>query len=156
MQTVAPVLAEEYRGEILDLVHHGYVCVVDKDNRVVASAGDPEQVVFTFNATHGLNLAISSLVGESVTNPLKYYGNNVAGSQSMLETMVKHKVNKIVFFEEGNVGGSPHSRVKLDLSVLEEGSEAGLGGKIDLPPPELEGREIENAGNEGKGRKRGT
>ena len=34
MQTVAPVLAEEYRGEILDLVHHGYVCVVDKDNRV--------------------------------------------------------------------------------------------------------------------------
>lgn len=66
------------------------------------------------------------------------------------------QVNKIVFFEEGNVGGSPHSRVKLDLSVLEEGSEAGLGGKIDLPPPELEGREIENAGNEGKERKRGT
>lgn len=51
MQTVAPVLAEEYRGEILDLVHHGYICVVDKDNRVVASAGDPEQVVFYRSAS---------------------------------------------------------------------------------------------------------
>ena len=51
MQTVAPVLAEEYRGELLDLVHHGYICVVDKDNRVVASAGDPEQVVFYRSAS---------------------------------------------------------------------------------------------------------
>ena len=51
MQTVAPVLAEEYRGEILDLVHHGYICVVDKDNRVVASVGDPEQVVFYRSAS---------------------------------------------------------------------------------------------------------
>ncbi|HIQ77113.1 MAG TPA: asparaginase [Candidatus Faecousia excrementipullorum] len=51
MQTVAQVLAEEYRGEILDLVHHGYICVVDKDNRVVASAGDPEQVVFYRSAS---------------------------------------------------------------------------------------------------------
>lgn len=54
MQTVAPVLAEEYRGEILDLVHHGYICVVDKDNRVVASVGDPEQVVFYRSASKPL------------------------------------------------------------------------------------------------------
>lgn len=54
MQTVAPVLAEEYRGEILDLVHHGYICVVDKDNRVVAFVGDPEQVVFYRSASKPL------------------------------------------------------------------------------------------------------
>lgn len=54
MHTVAPVLAEEYRGEILDLVHHGYICVVDKDNRVVASVGDPEQVVFYRSASKPL------------------------------------------------------------------------------------------------------
>ena len=34
-----------------------------------------------------INFAAFSLVGESVTNPLKYYGNNVAGSQSMLTAM---------------------------------------------------------------------
>lgn len=54
MKAIAPVLAEEYRGEILDLVHHGYICVVDKDNRVMASVGDPEQVVFYRSASKPL------------------------------------------------------------------------------------------------------
>ena len=41
--------------------------------------------IFEENQVDGvINFAAYSLVGESVTNPLKYYGNNVAGSQSML------------------------------------------------------------------------
>lgn len=54
MHTAAQVLAEEYRGDILDLVHYGYICVVDKDNHVVASVGDPDQVVFYRSASKPL------------------------------------------------------------------------------------------------------
>ena len=37
---------------------------------------NPEQVVFTFNATHGLNLAISSLVGEGAEVVISGYEHN--------------------------------------------------------------------------------
>ena len=54
--------------------------------------------VFNENKIDGvINFAAYSLVGESVTDPLKYYGNNVAGSQSMLTAMKEHGVDKIVF-----------------------------------------------------------
>lgn len=67
--------------------------------------------VFTENKIDGvINFAAFSLVGESVTNPLKYYGNNVAGSQSMLETMVKHHVNKIVFSSTAATYGEPEKQ----------------------------------------------
>ncbi len=36
-------------------------------------------------------------VGESVTNPLKYYNNNVSGVVNLLETMIEHNVKKFVF-----------------------------------------------------------
>lgn len=36
-------------------------------------------------------------VGESVTDPIKYYRNNVAAPLTLLETMLKHGVRKFVF-----------------------------------------------------------
>ena len=45
------VLAEEYRGGILDLVHEGYVCVVNEDGQVIASAGNPDAMVYYRSAS---------------------------------------------------------------------------------------------------------
>ena len=44
-----------------------------------------------------IHFAAYSLVGESVTNPLKYYDNNLYGTKVLLEAMVKNNVDKIVF-----------------------------------------------------------
>lgn len=44
-----------------------------------------------------IHFAAYSLVGESVTNPLKYYDNNLCGTRVLLEAMVKNHVDKIVF-----------------------------------------------------------
>ncbi|WP_046175558.1 UDP-glucose 4-epimerase GalE [Domibacillus indicus] len=44
-----------------------------------------------------VHFAANSLVGESMENPLKYYDNNVFGTQILLETMIKHGVKNIVF-----------------------------------------------------------
>ena len=64
--------------------------------------------IFEENQVDGvINFAAYSLVGESVTNPLKYYGNNVAGSQSMLTAMKDHGVNKIVFSSTAATYGEP-------------------------------------------------
>ena len=81
------------------------LCVGDVRDRVFLDK------VFTDHKIDGvINFAAFSLVGESCRDPLKYYGNNVAGSQSMLETMVKHGVDKIVFSSTAATYGEPEKQ----------------------------------------------
>ena len=54
-----------------------------------------------------IHFAANSLVGESMTNPLKYYDNNVYGTKVLLESMVKNGINKIVFSSTAAVYGEP-------------------------------------------------
>jgi UDP-glucose 4-epimerase len=44
-----------------------------------------------------IHFAASSLVGESMTNPLKYFDNNVYGTQVLLDVMKDYDVKNIVF-----------------------------------------------------------
>ncbi|MBF0410201.1 MAG: UDP-glucose 4-epimerase GalE [Candidatus Riflebacteria bacterium] len=44
-----------------------------------------------------MHFAAYCYVGESVTDPGKYYRNNVAGSLTLLETMRDYKINRLVF-----------------------------------------------------------
>ena len=44
-----------------------------------------------------IHFAAYSLVGESVVNPLKYYDNNLCGTKILLDSMVEHHIDKIVF-----------------------------------------------------------
>lgn len=47
--------------------------------------------------TEVIHFAANSLVGESMTNPLKYYNNNVHGTETLLKVMVENDVKKLVF-----------------------------------------------------------
>ncbi|MCL1795814.1 MAG: asparaginase, partial [Clostridia bacterium] len=44
-------LVKEYRGDLLDLTHHGYVVVVDEHSKVIYHAGDPDAPVFFRSAS---------------------------------------------------------------------------------------------------------
>ena len=44
-----------------------------------------------------IHLAAKKAVGESVSNPLKYYTNNVGGTMNVLAAMSLKKVKKLVF-----------------------------------------------------------
>ena len=59
-----------------------------------------------------MHFAANSLVGESMEKPLKYFNNNVYGMQVLLEGMVRHEVDKIVFSSTAAVYGEP-SRVPI-------------------------------------------
>lgn len=54
-----------------------------------------------------IHFAACSLVGESVTKPLKYYDNNLCGTKVLLEAMVQHGVDKIVFSSTAATYGEP-------------------------------------------------
>lgn len=48
-------------------------------------------------------------VGESVAKPLLYYHNNITGTIILLESMLAHGVNRIVFSSSATVYGTPKS-----------------------------------------------
>lgn len=54
-----------------------------------------------------IHFAASSQVGESMTDPLKYYDNNLHGTMVLLQSMVAHNVNKIVFSSTAATYGEP-------------------------------------------------
>ncbi len=65
---------------------------------------------FKFDAV--IHLAASSEVGASVTNPLRYYQNNVGGTAVLLETCRKFGVDKFIFSSTSSVYG------EVDLEKL--------------------------------------
>ncbi len=54
-----------------------------------------------------IHFAASSQVGESMRDPLKYYSNNLCGTEKLLKCMVKYGVNKIVFSSTAATYGEP-------------------------------------------------
>ena len=64
--------------------------------------------IFTENNIEAvIHFAANSLVGESMQKPLLYFNNNVYGMQVLLESMVKHKIDKIVFSSTAATYGEP-------------------------------------------------
>ncbi len=60
-------------------------------------------------------------VGESVSNPLKYYRTNIDSTLSLLEVMADHNVSNIIFSSSATVYGTPQSL------PLTEDSQTGIG-----------------------------
>ena len=54
-----------------------------------------------------IHFAASSQVGESMSDPLKYYDNNLHGTMVLLKSMVEHGVDKIVFSSTAATYGEP-------------------------------------------------
>jgi UDP-glucose 4-epimerase len=54
-----------------------------------------------------IHFAASSQVGESMSDPLKYYDNNLYGTMVLLQAMVAHGVDKIVFSSTAATYGEP-------------------------------------------------
>ena len=75
----------------------GCLLETDKLKELMSS----EQIVGVFH------FAASSLVGESVQNPLKYWKNNVSGTASLLTAMRDSEVKYFVFSSTAAVYGEP-------------------------------------------------
>ncbi|SDH56592.1 UDP-galactose 4-epimerase [Bradyrhizobium sp. Rc2d] len=63
-----------------------------------------------YNITAVMHFAAASLVGESMTDPQKYYINNVQGTLSLLQAMRNANCHRIVFSSTGAVYGNADSK----------------------------------------------
>ena len=66
-----------------------------------------------------IHFAANSLVGESMVNPLKYYDNNVNGTKVLLQSMVAHGLDKIVFSSTAATYGEPEKVPILETDRTE-------------------------------------
>lgn len=104
-------LIKKYDVVILDNLSTGYSFLLDERVKFINGDLGDEGVldkVFTENEIDAVfHFAANSLVGESVQNPLKYYGNNVQATITLLKKMVEHGVNKFIFSSTAATYGIP-------------------------------------------------
>lgn len=109
--TVKALCDEKEDVVVADNLITGHAEAIDKRARFYE--GDLRDIVFlnrlftSEKIAAVIHFAAYSLVGESVTNPLKYYDNNLCGTKVLLESMVKNGVDKIVFSSTAATYGEP-------------------------------------------------
>lgn len=108
---VARQLAEAgERVVVLDNLSTGFRQAALDAELVVGDTGD-RQLVSRLLAERGIDtvmhFAAHTVVPESVSNPLKYYGNNTCGSRSLLECCSAARVRHFVFSSTAAVYGIP-------------------------------------------------
>ena len=112
---VLALLRKNYDVLIFDNLSTGHIETVEKLKRygnVEFLQGDLKnktdiEKAFVKPIEAVIHFAAFSQVGESVTNPEKYYYNNVYGTLNLLSTMRENNVNKIVFSSTAATYGEP-------------------------------------------------
>lgn len=97
-------LSTGHMETVQTLQKYGDVTFVQGDLRNI---DDLENVFSSYNIDAVVHFAAVSVVSESVTNPAKYYNNNVVGTLNLLDVMIKHNVKKIVFSSTCATYGEP-------------------------------------------------
>lgn len=101
--TVDKLITQKYDVVVVDNLLTGHRKAVHPDARFYE--GDCRDKafmkdVFTKESIEGVvHFAASSLVGESVEKPLKYFNNNVVGMESLLEVMEEFGVKILSFLQ---------------------------------------------------------
>lgn len=116
--TVRALLARGHTPTVLDNLSYGHREAVPADRLVVGDLADSVLVGRVLNENRieaVIHFAAFAYVGESVTNPAKYYSNNLLNSLSLLEACRTHGVSKFVFSSTCATYGTPN-RVPIDES----------------------------------------
>jgi len=106
----AKELSTEYNVIVYDNLYRGHKWAVQFGEFIEGDILDTKRLTETlkrYSVKGVFHFAAHSLVGESVSDPLKYWQNNVAGTLSVLEAMKQGKVNHIVFSSTAAVFGEP-------------------------------------------------
>lgn len=108
---VKETLSQGHEVWVLDDLSKGHRRAVDpKAELIVGSTNNFELLVNVLESRKieaVMHFAASAEVAESVTDPAKYYSNNVVCSFNLLNAMRKCKVQRLVFSSTAAVYGSP-------------------------------------------------
>ena len=102
---------------ILDNLSSGFRSAVLHGTLVVGDTGNREfvdRVLKEHGITTVMHFAAHTVVPESVSNPLKYYGNNTCSTRSLLQACSEAGVKRFVFSSTAAVYGIPNGGVAAE------------------------------------------
>lgn len=122
-------LPDKYEVVILDNISNASIKILEKLEKMVsrklkyysADLLNTEELekVFKENEFYAvIHFAAKKSVGESMTNPLLYYKNNVTGTLNLIELCLKYNVNNFIFSSSACVYGNRNDNAKEDESDL--------------------------------------
>ncbi|HEY1077192.1 MAG TPA: UDP-glucose 4-epimerase GalE [Fontimonas sp.] len=101
-----------HRVVVCDNLASGHRAAVRWGDFVEASIGDADALDRLFSHYRidaVMHFAASSIVAESVADPLTFYRNNVAHTVTLLEAMQRHGVSRFVFSSTASIFGEPQA-----------------------------------------------
>lgn len=116
--TAVELIEAGYEIEILDNLYNSKIAVLDRIAEITGVKPKFHQVdLCDAQAVEGvfqegdfdtvIHFAGLKAVGESVEQPLRYYGENIGGTVNLLEAMQRHGVHRIIFSSSATVYGEP-------------------------------------------------
>ncbi|UCF14205.1 MAG: UDP-glucose 4-epimerase GalE [Phycisphaerales bacterium] len=114
----ALLAAEGYDPVVFDNLSKGHISAIPQTEFVRGDLADYELLVATlgdYNIEAVMHFAAFIEVDESVTEPLRYYHNNLSCTQNLLSAMEAAGVRKFVFSSTAAVYGIP-----ADVPILED------------------------------------
>lgn len=96
---------------VLDDLSNGHRDAVDASCLVLGNIGDPvllDHIFASHEISAVMNFASFIDVGQSVNDPSAYYRNNVGNTLELLNAMVRHGVQRLIFSSTAAIFGNPH------------------------------------------------
>ena len=115
-QTAKLVAAAGHRPVVFDNLVYGHRWAVKWGPLVEGDLADPAAIrraLVEHQVTAVIHFAAYAYVGESMTDPGKYFRNNVAGTINLLDAMVATRVRDVVFSSTCATYGDPQ-RIPID------------------------------------------
>ena len=119
--TTVELLKNGEKVILVDNLYNSKLCVLDRIEKITGKRPefikcdllDAEALDNVFASNPDIDSVIHfaglKAVGESVSLPVLYYHNNLTGTFNLLNSMIKHGVNRIVFSSSATVYGLPKS-----------------------------------------------
>src|SRR6186713_2850580 len=117
--TVLQLAARGERVVVLDDLSTGFRQAVRDVPLVVGNVGDRalvDRVLAEHRVDTIIHFAAHTIVPESVSNPLKYYGNNTCSTRNLLQCCVETGVKNFVFSSTAAVYGIPADSFAAETS----------------------------------------
>ena len=108
--TCKALAAAGYVPLVYDNLIHGHQSAVQWGNLEQGDIADRARLNAVIERYHPyavMHFAAFAYIGESVSDPGKYYRNNVAGTLTLLEAMRDHRINRLVFSSSCATYGIP-------------------------------------------------
>ena len=114
---VGSIVAEEllkagYRVIVMDNLQQGHRgAILPEAEFILADSGDPQSLDTIFNRFEidaVMHMAAETVVEYSMTDPKRYFQNNIVGGINLLNAMLKHDIKSFIFSSSAAIYGEPH------------------------------------------------